>query len=70
MAAFAGSSQELYRKKASAGASVRKPVTRWRPSAFDVKAGSSVTCPTCQGTGRIPKGTAFQMCLDCKVTGA
>lgn len=27
---------------------------RWRPSVFDFKAGS--TCPTCQGTGKIPRG--------------
>ena len=27
---------------------------RWKPSVFDFKAGS--TCPTCQGTGRIPRG--------------
>ena len=27
---------------------------RWRPSVFDFKSGG--TCPTCQGTGKIPKG--------------
>ena len=27
----------------------------WRPSVFDFRSGG--TCPTCHGTGRIPKGT-------------
>lgn len=30
----------------------------WRPSVFDFKsARSGSTCPTCKGSGRIPKGT-------------
>ena len=30
---------------------------KWRPSVFDFKAeGRGSTCPTCKGTGRIPKG--------------
>ena len=52
---FTGSSQEIYKKQSSAAVS-SKSVTRWRPSAFDFKSGSSTICPTCQGTGHIPKG--------------
>ena len=51
---FTGSSQDIYKKQGSAMSST--PVTRWRPTAFDFKSGSSTICPTCQGTGRIPKG--------------
>ena len=30
---------------------------RWKPSVFDFKTGrSGSTCPTCKGSGRIPKG--------------
>ena len=58
---FTGSSQDIYRKQGSAVSSgVGKPVARWRPTAFDFKSGSSTICPTCQGTGRIPKGTCVK----------
>ena len=44
-----------YKKKP---ATLVKPngVTRWKPTVFDFKSGTSTPCPTCQGTGRIPKG--------------
>ena len=58
---FTGSSQDFYKKQGTTMSSgVGKPVTRWRPTAFDFKSGSSTTCPTCQGTGRIPKGTCVR----------
>ena len=37
----------------SGSSGYRQP--RWKPSVFDFKKAGS-TCPTCQGTGRIPKG--------------
>jgi len=39
----------------------RERQPRWRPSVFDFKSGG--TCPTCQGTGRIPKGIRLRVHL-------
>ena len=55
---FTSSSQEIHKKKGSTTSGAGgKPVTGWKPTVFDFKSGASTTqCPTCQGTGRIPKG--------------
>lgn len=59
LGSFTSSSQEIsgpYKKKSSAS-SINSEARRWKPSVFDFKSGSvQAVCPTCHGTGRIPKG--------------
>lgn len=56
---FTSSSSDLpgNTKKKSPPSSIQKGTISWRPTVFDFKSGANKVCPTCQGTGRIPKGT-------------
>ena len=66
MGAFtSSSSSELpatYKKNA-ASSSIQKGGRRWRPNVFDFKSGANTSCPTCQGTGHIPKGLSLMKLL-------
>ena len=58
---FASSIQETSSTSVAGGYSHADGM-RWKPSIFDYKSGSGKTCPTCQGTGRIPKGISSLNC--------